>query len=330
MNLKGVDIISFKKVPKFTKKIFKLNMVKNALSNYWQIPVMVAKGDEGPIVGVTAAIHGNELNGIPIIHQLWNQIEVNELKGTLVLVPVVNIPGFLNKEREFNDGVDLNRILPGKKNGTSSEVYAFKITNKLIKKFDYLIDLHTASFGRINSLYVRADMSNEITARMAELQEPEIIVNHSGAEGTMRREAQKNGIHAITVEVGDPHLFQKKHIRSSIFGLTNVLLDLGMITGEKEEIAHDAVVCQKSYWIYAQNGGILRVFPSLTNRLEKGDVLAEISDIYGEVLEQIFAPEDSIVVAKATDPVCQVGSRVIHLGVIWNDYEEASDCLSDY
>lgn len=330
MSLKGVDIISFTKIPNFTKKLFKLNMVKNALSSYWQVPVMVVKGADGPTVGVTAAIHGNELNGIPIIHQLWDQIDVNELKGTLILVPVVNVPGYLNKEREFNDGVDLNRILPGKKNGTSSEVYAHKITTKLIKKFDYLIDLHTASFGRINSLYVRADMSNDITARMAELQEPEIIVNHPGAEGTMRREAQKNGVHAITVEIGDSHLFQKKHIRSSIFGLTNVLLELGMIKGEKEEIAHDAVVCQKSYWIYAQNGGILKVFPRLTNMLKKGDMIAEITDIYGESLEKIYAPVDAIVVAKATDPVCQVGARVIHLGVIWDDYEEAPDSLPDY
>ncbi len=318
-----IDEIDLNKVKNHSKGTFKLNTVKNALGDYWQIPLMIAKGEDGPIVGITAALHGNELNGISIVHKLWEKIDANNLTGTLILVPVLNVPGYLNGKREFTDGQDLNRIMPGKSSGSTSEVYAHQILTKIVKHFEYLIDLHTASFGRINSLYVRADMNNEVTAKMAELQEPQIIVNKPGAKGTLRYEAAQMGIHSITVEAGDPHIFQKKHVRTSIFGLNNVLLELGMIKEASDQIEHDAIICKSSRWIYAKNGGILRVFPGLTDEIKKGETIATISDIYGNKIETIVCPNDAVVVAKATNPVCEVGSRVMHLGFIWDDYEES-------
>jgi predicted deacylase len=295
---------------------FKLNMTQHALGEHWQIPIMIMKGaKDGPTLGITAALHGNELNGISIIHKLWDKIDPQQLCGTLFAVPVVNAPGFLNGTREFSDGADLNRIMPGVEDGTESQVYASVLVEKVLKKFDYLIDLHTASVGRINSLYVRADLRDKQIQQMAYLQEPRIIVNKPGEEGTWRGEAQKLGISAITVEVGDPNVFQRKHVRPSIFGINNVLVELGMINEELQEIDHDAIICDSSYWIYAQNGGILRVLPELTDRVSKGELVATIVDIFGNVIEEIEADEDGVVVAKATNPVCQVGSRVIHLGV---------------
>jgi predicted deacylase len=166
-------------------------------------------------------------------------------------------------------------------------------------------------------------MTQKIVARMAELQEPRIIVNKKGGEGTLRAEATRLGIHAITVEVGDPHLFQRKHIRPSIFGLNNVLVELGMIEEDHEEIDHNAVVCKNSTWFYAKNGGILRVIPELTETVRKGEKIATISNIFGEVIEEIKSPGDAVVVAKSVNPVCEVGSRVIHLGEVWKDYEES-------
>ncbi len=322
-----IDYLELDSIKDHSKNHFKLNSVKNALGDYWQIPIMVAKGGDGPVVGITAALHGNELNGVSIIHKLWEKIDARTLKGTLILCPVLNVPGFMNGTREFTDGSDLNRLMPGKKNGTTSEVYASIIIERVVKHFDYLIDLHTASFGRINSLYVRADMTKEVVARMAELQEPRIIVNKQGAQGTLRGEAARLGIHAITVEVGDPNLFQRKHIRTSIFGLNNVLVELGMVEEDHEEIDHDAIVCKNSTWFYSKNGGILRVLPELAEKVKKGQKIATISNIFGEVIEEIQSPDDAIVVAKSVNPVCEVGSRVIHLGQIWKDYEESQGSI---
>lgn len=297
------------------KHTFMLHMTENAMGDTWKIPVMILKGkNPGPVLGVTAALHGNELNGIRIIHNLWRKIKTVELTGTVVCAPILNIPGFIMLRREFFDTVDLNRIMPGDPKGTGSERYAHLIVQKLLKPLDYLIDLHTASFGRINALYVRADLKHPKIREMAELQEPQIIVHKEPGDGTLRGIANEMGIPAITVEVGDSHQFQKKHIRPSIFGLNNVLVNLGMLDEEMAEIDHDAVICRSSSWLYADLGGILEVFPNLTDMVQEGQEIARISDIFGELESRILAPYSGIVIAKSTNPVCHEGSRVIHLG----------------
>ncbi|KAJ2568649.1 hypothetical protein GGH95_004338, partial [Coemansia sp. RSA 1836] len=115
-----------------------------------RVPVIIAKGAvEGPVVGITAALHGNELNGIPLIHRLFDEVSPAKLHGTLVAVPVANSPGFLLSQRGYTDGTDLNRVMPGKPNGSSPQVYAYNLMHRIIRHFEYLLDMHTASRGRV-------------------------------------------------------------------------------------------------------------------------------------------------------------------------------------
>jgi hypothetical protein len=161
-----------------------INMVKQGLSEWIRIPVIIAKGVRpGPVVGITAVVHGNELNGVPCIHRVIGDIDVQALTGTVVAVPCVNVPGYLRFSREFSDGKDLNRTFPGSAEGTASSVYSHNLMQKIVSKFEYLIDLHTASFGRINSYYVRSDMNDPVAAAMAKLQQPQIILHNSGQDG---------------------------------------------------------------------------------------------------------------------------------------------------
>src|SRR5690606_31622456 len=122
------------------------------------------------------AVHGNELNGIPLIQNLFAQIDVTELSGTLVGVLVCNVPGLLNHQPNFNDNHDLNRIAPGKSDGTESQVYVHRLIDRVVRHFHYHIDLHTASKGRRNSYYVRASMDRATTFRLALLLGPQIVV----------------------------------------------------------------------------------------------------------------------------------------------------------
>ena len=175
-----------------------------------QVPIIVARGhQDGKVLGLTAAVHGNELNGIPVIQRIFGEIDINELKGVIVGVPVVNVPSLHRKKRRFIDGTDLNHIMPGKANGTVSQVYAHRVVTRIIHQFDYLIDLHTASFGRINSYYIRADMSDLVVNDMARLQNAQIIVHNPPSDGTLRGTANEMNIPAITLEVGNPNTFQK-------------------------------------------------------------------------------------------------------------------------
>ena len=314
---KVIEAFKLEDTPPKSIRYYWLPLVSNGLGNPISIPIMVARGKEDfPILGLTAAVHGNELNGIPVIQRLFNEIEVEELKGTIIGVPVVNIPSFVRRKRRFNDGVDLNHIMPGEENGNVSQVYAYRFINKIVQHFDYLLDLHTASFGRINSYYIRADMKHPITRKLALLQNAQIIVHNPPSDHTLRGSAESLDIPSITLEVGNPNTFQKKLIRSGIEGIHNTLAFLEMTEDEIEKSEKPAVVCKKSYWIYTDRGGLLTVPVNLTDLVKKGDLIASLRDVFGNLICEYFAPEDGIVIGKSVSPVNQSGGRILHLGIL--------------
>ncbi len=311
------------------KKLEVAKISKGEINRYWleiatdgmgmpiHIPILVARGKkDGDILGLTAAIHGNELNGIPVIQRLFKEINIEELKGTIIGVPVLNAPSLLRKKRRFIDGTDLNHIMPGRPDGNVSQVYAWRIVNKIIKDFDYLIDLHTASNGRVNSYYIRADMANETVRKMALLQNAQIIVHNPPNDGTLRGAADELGISAITLEVGNPNTFQKGLIRDGLTGIHNLLDYFGMLKCDVEEPEEETVICKKSYWIYSDTGGILTVHPKVTDLVKKGEVVAVIRNIFGDLVKEYHAPQDGIVIGKSVSPINQTGGRILHLGIL--------------
>ncbi|GBG33768.1 Ectoine utilization protein EutE [Hondaea fermentalgiana] len=221
----------------------KLALVPNEVGDYITIHVTVAKGRfAGPVLGITSALHGNELNGIPLIFRLFREIDVDSMKGTLVAIPVLNPPGYQRRQRGFHDGQDLNRLFPGNPDGNCGQTYVHHVLEKIIKKFDYHIDMHTASFGRKNSLYVRADMRHPVSHEMALLQHPQIIVHNTAPDGSLRSAAMALGIPSITVEIGDPLVFHNKFVSSALYGVENVLrwLDVQSFGDEEDDEDGDA------------------------------------------------------------------------------------------
>lgn len=316
IHLKSYESLNIKRLRAGEIHRLNIDIQKNPMGVNWRVPVLVAKGvEDGPVLGITAALHGNELNGLPTIFKLFHDLDITKLKGTLIAVPVVNVPGFLAKQREFTDKKDLNRIFPGKEYGTASEMYCHNLVSRIISKFDYLCDLHTASFGRINSLYVRADLDNQITRKMALLQNPQIIVNKYDEQGTLRAWANGQGIPCITIEIGNPHSFQPDLIDQTYDGIRNLMRFLKMLPGKHKIEHHSITVCEKSYWVYAYNGGVIQVFPQLTDRVEKDQVIGVVYDIHGTVTDKIIAPEAGYVIGRNVNPVCEAGTRVLHLGI---------------
>ncbi|KAJ2595165.1 hypothetical protein GGF39_003935 [Coemansia sp. RSA 1721] len=281
-----------------------------------RVPVMIARGAlQGPIVGITAALHGNELNGIPLIHRLFKDLDTQTLHGTLVAVPVANSPGYLLSQRGYSDGSDLNRMMPGKPDASGPQVYAYNLIQRIVRHFEYLIDLHTASRGRINSLYVRANLRDPRTARMARLQNPQIIVHNTSPGGSLRGAAMNLGIPAITVEIGDPSTFNETYVKNALIGVTNILSQMTMLPDQETPSDYEPVVCSRSYWIFAKSGGILTVYPELATWVRAGDLIATVKNVFGDVEEEYYAPQDGVIVGKHVDPVCQTGNRILHLGV---------------
>jgi hypothetical protein len=299
-----------------------LETVGDGLGRDILVPAIIVRGREpGPVLGITAAVHGNELNGIPAIHRLLQRVDLGALRGSVVAVPVVNVPGYHRNERRFVDG-DLNRIFPGKEGGTNAEVFAARFLERAIKGLDVLVDLHTASFGRINSLYIRADLDDADARTMATRFFPQLLLHNRGAEGTLRDAAMDLGVKAITVEIGNPQRIQDSLVWWTVLGLQRVMAGLGMIDPDDSEGSPmatrppwETVQCGRSYWIYTDRGGVLEVFPELCDRVAAGDRIAQVRDIYGKVIRDYFAPEAGVVIGKSTNPVNQTGSRILHLGI---------------
>lgn len=309
--------IHLENIPAQTKRYFWLELLHDALGLPVMIPVMIAKGNsQKPILGLTAAVHGDEVNGTQVIQRLFEEIDPENLQGTIVAVPVVNVMSFNKIQRKYVDGEDLNRIMPGDPEGNNSEIFAHRFLEKVISKIDYLLDLHTASFGRINSYYIRADLKGPITRKLALLQNAEILVHNKPSDGTLRGAADDMGIPAITLEVGNPNTFQKKMIRSGVQGIHNVLVHLKMIDDDPVENERKTIICKSSYWIYTKLGGVLSIHVGLTQLVEKGQHIATLRDAFGNITKEYYCPEDGVVVGKSTSPANQSGGRIIHLGII--------------
>ena len=302
--------------PKGKRTDLTVALFEDALGFPIEVPFIVVRGaTKGPVLGVTAAVHGDELNGIRIIHELMRKIDPKQLAGTLICAPVVAIPAYRAGQRRFPDGTDLNHSFPGKRNGRSAEQFAWAFTRTFLPACDYLVDIHTASEGRINSFYVRADLENPKVREMALLMDPDIALHVRGGDGTLRAAARRKGTLAITVEAGNPRTFQRSMTRDGVQGILNIMRWAEMLDGEPE-LENEPVICRSSQWIYTTSGGILYQTYGLRDRLEKKQLIAETRDPFGEMHEQYFAPNDGIVIGMAQNPVAVTGTRFCHLGVV--------------
>jgi predicted deacylase len=292
-----------------------LTLMEDGLGCPVRIPLLVGRGRKpGPTVGITAAVHGNELNGIPVIHSLFHHLAGAKVAGTVVAALAVNVPGVHRRERAFLDQGDLNHRFPGAPEGPTAVQYAHRLLDEIVEHVDVLIDLHTASAGRVNSLYIRADMRDPDIAAMTYRMRPEIIVHNPPTDGTLRGSAQDMGIPALTVEIGNPQRFQRNYIRRTRLGLQTVLAHLGVIKRKPPALGEAPVLCASSQWIYTTGGGLLTVPPELTAPVAAGAAIAHLRDVFGTDLRTLHAPEAGVVVGKAVDPIAQTGARVLHLG----------------
>lgn len=297
-----------------------LPLYQDALATRLHVPFVVVRGRHpGPVVGVSAAIHGDELNGIKIIHHVLERADPQEMHGSLICAPVVNVPAFHAGQRRFpEDDRDLNHVFPGKIDGTPSQQYAKAFLTTFLEPLDYLIDIHTASEGRINSLYVRADLHQPQSRELALLMQPQIILHGRSGDGTLRNAARLREVPAITVEAGNPSVFQGRVVLEGESGVYGILEALGVLRGgpEPDDLGREPVICKSSKWLRTRSGGLLETFFSLCEQVKKRQLLARIMDPFGHLVQEYHAPHDGVVIGMSKSPVAVPGTRYCHLGVV--------------
>jgi hypothetical protein len=280
------------------------------------MPVHVLHGRrEGPSMFVTAAIHGDELNGIETVRRLINLKRLKSIAGTLYAVPVVNIYGFTTNTRYLPDRRDLNRFFPGKTGGSLASELAKVLFENIVERCQFGIDLHTGSNHRENLPHLRGDMENEVVLNMAKAFGAPLALTLSGTEGTMRYAAEEQGVKILLFEAGEALRFDEFSIRAGVRGVTSVMEHLGMLTLRKSlkkkkipmQVAHDRT------WCRANASGLFKAKVKLGQRVSKGEPLGAIFDPYGTQHSTVESPKDGVVIGAQSLPTVYKGDAVMHI-----------------
>lgn len=278
-------------------------------------PVLVINGAKaGPTVCLTAAVHGDELNGIEIIRRVMYNIDPALLTGRLIGVPVVNLLGFQRNTRYLPDRRDLNRFFPGDPNGSLASRIAYSLFNEVIQYCDQLIDLHTGSLNRTNLPQIRADMSIPSVAEFIHNFDGMIVVNSVGSEGMLRTAANKIGITAITLEVGESMRIQVDQIEAGTYSI-NTFLDRVNMYSRLFNWGKAQPAYYKSQWIRVQMGGILFSQRHLGDFVKQGDILGAVTNPINNKSSDIRSTVNGRIIGMATDQVVMPGFAAYHIGI---------------
>ncbi len=291
------------------KKKFNLLPSLSFESAYLDIPVFVARGAApGPALCVTSAIHGDEINSVEIARRVFDAVNAQELRGTLVVLPIVNRHGFLMRQRYMADRQDLNRFFPGNPAGNISSVVAHQVFTKIIQRCDALIDLHTAAFYRRNLPQIRVDLENRRALEMARHFGAGIILGKPGVRGTLRWEATQAGIPTILYEGGESNRFQPAEIKLGVAGVLNVMAYLEMLARPPQETGKHQIF-STSTWVRVPPGKGGNFFPDreLGARVQKNDLLGTVTDPLTSEKVEIRAPFNARIIGMSIPQVALSG-----------------------
>jgi len=278
-------------------------------------PVLVVNGSKaGPTLCVTAAIHGDELNGIEVVRRVLYELDSEKLSGAVIGVPIVNLQGFQRASRYLPDRRDLNRYFPGNTVGSSASRLAYSFFSEVISHCDALVDVHTGSFHRANLPQLRADLKNPDILALSRNFGATVVLHSSGATGTLRRAAADAGIPAVTLEAGEPARVQEDAVAHGTKGVMTLLNELGMYKKAPRWNTRESVY-YRSKWERADSGGVLFSRVDLGDRVNKDQVLGTITDPITNVQTEIRASREGRILGMALNQFVMPGFAAYRIGI---------------
>ncbi|MFB6138568.1 MAG: succinylglutamate desuccinylase/aspartoacylase family protein [Halobacteriaceae archaeon] len=282
-----------------------------------RIPVTVVNGEHaGPTAVLTAASHGDELNGIEVVREVAAEWDLSGLHGTLLCLPVLNVPGFLFQQRYLPVyDRDLNRSFPGSADGTSASRIARQIFDNFVAPADVGIDFHTSTRGRTNMLHVRADVAAPGVERLARAFASNLIIDGGAADGTLRTAATEAGVPTITVEMGEAHRFQRDLIDDALAGVASVLAEYDMLPDEPVGWPgwRTVIDSDQKTWLRADVGGIVEQHVGAGELVAEGDLVCTIANPFKTERTRVDAPFDGLLVGVLENPVVYPGNPLCHV-----------------
>lgn len=281
-----------------------------------EVPVIVERSKvPGPAMLLTGGIHGDEVNGIEIIRRMVFEKSLRPARGAVIAVPIVNVMAFLNMNRKFADGRDLNRSFPGNKSGSLASKLAYSITTNIIPHADLVVDLHTGAEDRFNFPQIRYDESHRDNLGLAKaFDAPFTILQDKPPRGTLRRLLNKKGIPGIVYEGGKSKSIDEEVVRTGIEGVLNVMKHLGMNVLPRRRNRPSTRLISSSKWIRANNSGMFQPMVENGVYIEKGDLLGYINGPFAQFQRKIRSPISGFVFCVNEAPVVYKGEALFHVG----------------
>jgi predicted deacylase len=291
------------------------------------VPINVFHGrQDGPVVWLSAAVHGDEIGGVEIIRRSLAAISPRELAGTIVAVPIVNVHGFLNGDRYLPDRRDLNRSFPGSAHGSLAARVAHLFMTEIVDRSDVGIDLHTGSDHRINLPQIRADLDDPATRDLAIAFGAPLMMHAKLRDGSMRAAATATGSTVLLYEGGEAWRYDRAAIEAGTIGVHRVLLRLGLVNGDVVEPTPTMPAeSRASSWVRARRSGMALIDVELGQLVERGQTVAVIRDSVGRRLSTANAPRSGMVIGLVQQPLVNQGDAIIHIA----DIESASPSQSN-
>lgn len=278
------------------------------------LPVKVFHGVEpGPVVWISAAVHGDEINGVDIVRRVMPQLDPAYMRGTVLVVPIVDVYGFNRGSRYLPDRRDLNRSFPGSARGSLASRVAHRFRVSIVERCDAGIDLHSAAVGRMNLPQVRGVLADDMFAELADAFGAHVTMNSRTIDGSMRKLATTRGIPYLLYEGGAANQFDGLSTEVGTAGILRTLERLGVVDDAPPRET-EPIVVEKGTWIRAPRSGVIEMQTYLGAVVSKGDVIAQLSDTFGDDAVAIKATVHGIVVGLAQNPLVHGGDAMVHLG----------------
>lgn len=278
------------------------------------VPIVVKHGRApGPSVWISAAVHGDELNGIQIIQQVLERLKKVKIAGTVIAVPVVNVFGFIHQSRAFPDGRDLNRMFPGSAKGSLAARVAKLFMDEVVSKCAFGLDLHTGSGHRANLPQIRGNLDDETTLELAMSFGAPVTLHAKLRDGSLRDAASRLGIPVLLYEAGESQRFDRDSIDIGVAGVLRALDHLGVTPNMGPPADRVTCLARESKWMRARRGGLLRLTCELGETVQKGAVLGSVGDPFSDRVVKVKAPNAGVVIGQTHNPVVYQGDALVHI-----------------
>ncbi|WP_062061301.1 succinylglutamate desuccinylase/aspartoacylase family protein [Aquimarina longa] len=303
-------------IPLGTSKIINFNIAKLYTSTKVEIPVIIERSKKiGPTILITAGIHGDEINGVEVVRQIIAKKINKPAKGSIICIPVLNVFGFLNMNRFFPDGRDLNRVFPGTKNGSLASRFAYQFINEILPVADFCLDFHTGGASRFNAAHVRVDPKNKKLMALAKIFNAPFTLLSKNLDGSYRATCAKKEKDILLFEGGKSQNSSKEIAREGVQGTMRILHHLDMLHANFEVPVResDTLIIKKSFWIRAKYSGLLHIKIDIGKHVEKDETLATITDPYGKMRHVVKATNEGYVINVNESPIVYKGDAIFHI-----------------